>query len=80
LAGGWWLVLIFSERKVLNFYHELKSTCHINQSLKNDAYFVLNLGSHLSSGTWQGSCDRPERPDPSFIRAVQDEAGLCHLQ
>ena len=36
--------------------------------------------SHQSSGIWQGSCDKPERPDPSFFWAFPDQAGLCHLQ
>lgn len=28
----------------------------------------------------QGSCDRSECADPSFVSAVPDEAGLHHLQ
>ena len=29
---------------------------------------------------WQGPCDWPERADPPFIRAFQDQARLRRLQ
>ena len=67
------IATIFPCIMILNLYHEPICIDCTNQSLNFEEF---------SSVVWhlQGSCDKPERPDPSFFWAFPDQAGLCHLQ